>query len=444
MRGVPSSDVRTPPEPKQLFLPLTTRRFRFSSIEVGEGDDVAPGLVLARAPEHHNLSLLAPRGGRVSLSACADHITIEIGKEQRHEQGPARNDSGDQDPVSVRHALIENGSWQWLANAVSGALPSPDVEPKAVIVNAVGADPFTPHPSVALAQSQEWLSRGISAIASAAQECPVYLAVPRNGSPVEDTIRRAWGGYAAPTTVAVPSRYPLDSPTLLCKALKLTDTEQDIVWHVDIAGLVAIGRAVTTGSDGGSRLITVAGPGVEAPSHVRVPPGYPIEEVLRYCKVQEHVRVVVGGPFSGRELTESHQGLDSECTSLTVVPEPAKREVLAFANPGLSRISYSRSFLSALLPWVKEKATTAMRGERRPCVSCNFCEEVCPAGILPFQIHRYASKDLLEEAYRLQVEDCIGCGLCSYVCPSKIDLAAELDTTKNRIRRELFSSEEEE
>ena len=52
-------------------------------------------------------------------------------------------------------------------------------------------------------------------------------------------------------------------------------------------------------------------------------------------------------------------------------------------RPGPDRGSYSKCFLSTLRRSFAERFTTALRGERRPCVSCGFCEEVCPAGIMP-------------------------------------------------------------
>jgi len=77
-----------------------------------------------------------------------------------------------------------------------------------------------------------------------------------------------------------------------------------------------------------------------------------------------------------------------------------------------------------------------MRGEKRPCVACNFCEEVCPAGIMPYLIHKYLYADLIEEVEQARVDLCIECGLCSYVCPSKIDLRKQLIEAKVLIEKE--------
>ena len=77
-----------------------------------------------------------------------------------------------------------------------------------------------------------------------------------------------------------------------------------------------------------------------------------------------------------------------------------------------------------------------MRGELRPCVSCNFCEEVCPAGILPHRLHKLIYQDDIDEIERSRIDLCVECGLCSYVCPSKIELMHEFKQAKQAILKE--------
>jgi Na+-translocating ferredoxin:NAD+ oxidoreductase RnfC subunit len=82
------------------------------------------------------------------------------------------------------------------------------------------------------------------------------------------------------------------------------------------------------------------------------------------------------------------------------------------------------------------RLTTALRGERRACISCNACEEVCPARIMPHLIHKYLYQGALDLAERARVDLCVECGLCSFVCPSKIELRQQFVDAKEQIRRE--------
>jgi Na+-transporting NADH:ubiquinone oxidoreductase subunit A len=143
-----------------------------------------------------------------------------------------------------------------------------------------------------------------------------------------------------------------------------------------------------------------------------------------------------GGILTGGILAEETQGVDVECRGITVLPEHIDREFLGFVRPGWDRDSYSGSFLSSLRKDFRERMTTALRGEGRPCVACNFCEEVCPAGIMPYLIHKHLYADLIEEVELARVDLCVECGLCSYVCPSKIDLRTQFVEAKDLIAKE--------
>ncbi len=165
--------------------------------------------------------------------------------------------------------------------------------------------------------------------------------------------------------------------------------------------------------------------------------GYPIQTVLDKYTTEPDVKVLDGGLLTGEPISQEMLGLGTESRGLTVIPELKEREFLGFTRPGWGRWSYSHCFLSALRTEFSERLTTSMRGELRPCISCSFCEEVCPAGIMPHLIHKYLYRDLLEEANEACVDLCVRCGLCSYVCPSKIELRKELAEAQNRIEQEL-------
>jgi Na(+)-translocating NADH:ubiquinone oxidoreductase A subunit len=146
--------------------------------------------------------------------------------------------------------------------------------------------------------------------------------------------------------------------------------------------------------------------------------------------------VISGGILTGKILTEDTLGVDTECRGITVLRELEEREFLGFMRPGWSRHCYASCYLSSLRKEFTEQYTTGVRGELRPCIACNFCEEVCPAGIMPYLIHKYLYANLIEQVERARVDLCVECGLCSYVCPSKIDLRKQLIDAKALIEKE--------
>ena len=60
------------------------------------------------------------------------------------------------------------------------------------------------------------------------------------------------------------------------------------------------------------------------------------------------------------------------------------------------------------------------------CVRCGRCAKACPAGVVPWLVHRELESAVPEPLLLFHVGDCIGCRACSAVCPSGIDLAGEV------------------
>jgi len=162
-----------------------------------------------------------------------------------------------------------------------------------------------------------------------------------------------------------------------------------------------------------------------SPTHIQVVPGYPVKAITDRYVFERNPRIIDGGILTGEALGPQTLGVNTECRGITALREPRAREFLGFMRPGSDRASYAACFLSALMKKASERLTTAVRGERRPCISCGFCEDVCPVELMPHLVHKYLHRDLIEEADRAGVDACVSCGLCSYVCPSKIDLHAQ-------------------
>jgi Na+-translocating ferredoxin:NAD+ oxidoreductase RnfC subunit len=87
-----------------------------------------------------------------------------------------------------------------------------------------------------------------------------------------------------------------------------------------------------------------------------------------------------------------------------------------------------------LLPKAVRTADTNVHGERRACVACGYCENVCPVGLIPHLLHKHADKEIYNERLaEYKIFDCIECGLCDYVCPSKIHIAADIKKAKEAL-----------
>ena len=447
LTGSPAEAIQDLPVPSRLLLPLRTRRFSFDTVLVKQGEHVEPGTVLARDAAAFGLPLLSPFGGRVDLGSVDGHIAVhELDERPEAPYSPSEHDPhipSNLLDLSKPRTLLDRGAWEFVSDAFSGAVPDPVAAPDAVIVVKTRLEPFLPRGRALLDLRLDSFVRGLEHIQTLLENYqPIYLVVPKDQSAFVAQIRARVRGYAWVKLVDIPRAYPHDHPALLARKLGYRASQGQVVWTLSAEGVLAFDRTLTEGRPALERLITLAGDGVVSPTHATAHVGYPIEELLEGRLADGPMRRIWGGLLTGRPFPESQLGLDSECESITLLPEPTEREFMSFMWPGAERLSYSRCFASSVVPAPPRRVTASLSGEVRPCVSCGFCEEVCAAGLMPHHIHRCLYRDALEEAEDAGIDLCIGCGLCSYVCPSKLELRQQLLDGQERIRQELHPAEE--
>jgi len=445
LAGRPGDGVDVLPEPDLLHLPLTSRRLRFSQVRVSDGQDVRPGEILAVDPDRYEVPLLAPRAGRVTVSKTALILRNISDEQEEPYKGDELNHAAAQGgpAAAVWRKLIDLGAWQFVSDAFTGAVPDPAGTPQAVVVTTMSLEPFSARGDVQMVKRLTSFTRGLEHIQGLLEYQPIYLAVPDVGGSLAQKVRQTVRGYAYVKLVTIPRKYPFDNPALIGRRLGLRSKDGS-VWSLGVAGVLSVDRAMTASLPSNVRIVAVGGPGVDRPTHVKVCAGYPIRNILDACGAAENVRVLMGGALTGTAWSpEDQPGLPAECTSLTVLRDEAPRSLLGWARPGWAEQSFSPYYISRFRPAFTERLTTALRGERRACVSCQLCEKVCPAGIWPHLVHKYLYQDKLEEAEAVRLDLCVECGLCSYVCPSKLELLDQFRAAKQAIA-EMAEEEAEE
>lgn len=441
LAGRPTGAVETLPDPEVLHIPLWSRRFRFTHLLVEDGRRVVTGQPLAKDPANCSMSLIAPAKGTVRLETVADHITLEdLEKETEETDGRGGGVVRMSEGMS-RYKIFALGAWRFVRDIHTGSLPDPFGMPKALIVSAVHLEPYVARGDVQLRGRLSDFVSGLGHLSSLLRVRQLHVVIPKERSAFATELREALRKQPHVRTFEIRCRYPHDDLRLVARALGMRKPSDCPVWGMGVAGVLAIEEAMTSSRPCVGNVVSVGGPGVREPKHVRAILGYPIKDIVDRYASQTPCRVINGGVLTGTTLEASQAGLDVECEGLTIVPEHEERELFAFTRPGWSRRSYGRVFFSSLRPSFSERFNTALRGEKRACVSCGFCEEVCPARIMPYLIHKYLYQDAIEEAENARLDLCVECGLCSFVCPSKIELCTQFADAKRGIQRELETEE---
>ena len=437
--GKPGVLLKDVSPPKILYLPLKSKSFDFSTLCVAHGQRVSLGEVLAKDPDNYDVPLLSSCCGKVDLEKTPGHITLEdlsTGDTKpytyRDDQEHIHKKTG---PSGLkRYKLLNLGAWEFMKDAYTGQVPDSLSMPQAVIVSTVQLEPFLVRGDVLLKEYLRQFTRGLEHLQSLLEYQPIYLAFPKIKTDFAAKIKEQIRGYAWVKLIEIPLKYPYDNFEILSRHLGLK-RDQGSIWGVNVEGVLAIDNALTASKPCVERIVSVAGEGASQPLHLRLVTGYPISKIMDEYALQNTI-AIDGGMLTGRLLADETKGVSAECRGITFVPEHQSREFLAFVRPGFDRQSYSGCFLSSLCSLFPERVTNAVRGEKRPCVSCGFCEEVCPAGIIPHRLHKLIYQDHIDEIERSRIDLCVECGLCSFVCPSKIELMCQFKLMKQTILEE--------
>jgi electron transport complex protein RnfC len=159
----------------------------------------------------------------------------------------------------------------------------------------------------------------------------------------------------------------------------------------NVATAAAVADAVLAGKPLIERIVTVTGSGVQNPRNLVALLGTPIASLVELCGgyTGTAARLVVGGPLMGYALPTDDSPVVKASNCVLVLT----RDDIRSPQPEM------------------------------PCIRCGECARVCPAVLLPQQLHWQIRADLLDEAAEYGLAECIECGCCDYVCPSHIPLA---------------------
>ena len=394
-----------------------------------------------------------------TVNGVVEEIT-EIEYPERKTQGVVIKSDGTSDWLTLKS---QNTSWEELPGEkieemlyLSGAasldkegIPTryqsspilPD-DVKHIVICGVGSELYSPSLSVLL--NEENISSFVAGLRILNKIIPnvkISLAISKYEKSLIKNISPMITGFSWIDIFSLEPKYPqeLDGiiiPTILDKPLPHDCSPSDIgVVVLSIQTVLHVYEAIVKGKPVIERIVALGGTGFRENYHVRLRIGTPFEFLVR-DRTNGAVRFMLNSPLTGATPSDLSLPVDRQSTSIIAIPEATTREFLAFVRPGWRRDSYSRTFLSCL-PVFGKDCDTNMHGEERPCISCSFCDEVCPVGIVPHLIYKYVNRNIIDETLlNLKILNCIDCNLCSYVCPSKLPLARFIRTGKDKLAEE--------
>lgn len=306
---------------------------------------------------------------------------------------------------------------------------------KNLIIHGVNSEPYNLSPSVLLQDNRIFhFVEGIKILKAVMPKAHIHIAL---GSDEEDLLKKLSslsGDCEWLDFYSLIPKYPqghdeiLISTILGKRYLYGYSTANTGVVVLDIQTVLQAYDAVAGGKPLIERIIAISGPGWKENIHLKVRIGTPLQYILvDHLQEEGRYRLIFDSLLTNDAVIDFSLPVNRTLSQLIAVPENTNREKLSFLRAGLRRYSYSKTFLSALAPKVDKACDTNIHGEERPCIFCGYCEEVCPAGIIPHLLEKYVTNNIIDEKLvNYGIFNCIKCNVCSFVCPSKIPIAERI------------------
>lgn len=414
--------IQRAPLPKQLIVPLLQHLGSSAEAQVEVGDYVLKGQRIADSNQPISAAVHAPSSGRISFigpqpyphvsGQLLDAIVIDTdGLEAWCPLEPVADfyaASANELLEKVRQAGISGLGGAGFPTVIK-LTPKPQQAITTLIINGTECEPYITADDLLMREKSTQLLLGIDILVHILQPKNVLIAIEDNKPEAIAAVRNALGTRSY-HLVSVPTIYPSGGERQLIQIL----TGQEVpssqlpaqlgILCQNVGTVVAVHDAIIHGKPLISRITTLTGQALHNPMNVESLIGTPVIELLEFAGLQKEQlsRLIAGGPMMGFTLP-------------------------SLAVPVIKTSNCLLAATAAELP----TAPAAM-----PCIRCGDCAEVCPANLLPQQLHFYALGEDHEQLQAHNLFDCIECGACAYVCPSSIPLVQYYRSAKADIREQ--------
>ncbi len=417
--------------PPEAVLPLDQHAGQAAKPIAKVGDRVLLGQPIAEPTADISAWVHAPVSGHVRLiepRPCArigggPALSIVIANDGQDARAPSERTFErfeDVDPLELRAWIARAGivglggaafptSTKLASGAQSAALT--------LLINGAECEPYISCDEMLMRERAHDIVHGARILMHAldAREC--VIAIEDDAPQSADALRAALGsaGNAQIRLSIVPALYPAGGERQLIAAVLHREvpfaglpTDIGILCH-NVATVAAVARWVRDGEPLISRIVTVTGDGVQHPRNLDVRIGTPIAQLIAECGgyTPRVERLLMGGTMMG----------------------------LALPSDEIAVVKSTNCVVAA------SALDLQPRMAEMPCIRCGNCSEVCPAFLLPQQLHLNARANDLAGLERYGVMDCIECGCCDFVCPSQIPLVERFRAAKPALAAHLLARE---
>ena len=414
--------VQRPPLPKHLIVPLLQHAGDTAESLVGVGEQVLKGQVIGQcqpcAAIHSPVSgvVTAIEDRPMSHPSGQAGVCVVIqsdGQEQWVDLNPVedwRSASSDE--------LIMQLQTCGLAGLGGAVFPTHtktrdgrDRHIHTLILNGVECEPYISCDEMLMREQPDRIILGARILRRALGAERVVIAIEDQMGAVQQALTHAVKNTDSSniSVVKVTTIYPEGGERQLIQVLTGLEVPKDgrpsdlgMVCQ-NVATAAAVADAVVDGKPLIERYVTVTGNGISQPRNFKALVGTSFSHLVENSGGYTHdvARLVVGGPMMGYPIATDEAPVVKASNCVLALTQ------LDIAEPQ----------------------------PEMPCIRCGECARVCPAVLLPQQLHLQIKNGQWDPADEYGLSACIECGCCDYVCPSHIPLVEWFRFGKGELRK---------
>ncbi len=403
-------------------------------VVVKPGEKVKAGSALMMDKNRPEIKFVSPVSGEVTAVNRGEKrkvlsIVVKPDTQIEYEDFGQKNLSS-LNREDVKASLLQSGMWPFIKQRPYDIVATPTETPRDIFVSAFYSAPLAPDFDFIIKGQESDFQTGLDALAKLT-DGKVYVGV-RKGSSVQ---------AKGVELVEVEGPHPAANVGVQINHIKPVN-KGELVWVVNPADVIIIGRLFNKGVADFSRLVAITGSEMTSTGYVKAISGCTIDSLVadKLPENTAHIRIISGNVLSGTKvLKDSYLGAYDN--QITAIPEGDNvNDLFGWATPGFGKYSVSHSFPTWLMGKNKEYVIDArIKGGKRAMIMSNEYDKVFPMDILPeyllkaiitYDIDKMESLGI----YEVAPEDF---ALCEFVDTSKLEIQKIVRNGLNLLYKEM-------
>lgn len=388
-------------------------------LSVKPGDQVRAGTSLFYDKQHPEIKFTSPVSGVVlDIVRGEKRKILEVVVEAKgddYEQFEAA-DPGSLDRDAIKEKILASGMWPAIRQRPYNVIANPADLPKSIFISGFDTAPLAADLDFVIDQLPEDMYNTGLKVLTRLTDGKVHLGLgDLTCSPVLKNSKGVEIHYFS-------GAHPAGNVGIQIHHIDPVN-KGEVVWCLNLQDVVNLGRLFTEGRYNPEKIIAVSGAEVKRPRYHRTRTGADISTIIKDNIAGSNVRYISGNVLTGRRIpSDGYIGFYD--TTLTCITEGDYYEFLGWILPGFNKFSFSRTFLTWMMPWKKYRLDTNMHGGERAFVMTGQYEKVLPMDIYPMHLLKailVEDIDRMEQLgiYEVAEEDF---ALCEFICSSKIEV----------------------